>query len=103
MSTTRIRTARPGYHDDALCVRPENLAGVTEVAVLLDQRPTTVCNWVTRHSYGVPQPVATIAASRLFDLEQWRAWGRSALESALTAHLVGPASVLRKGPGHVIG
>ncbi len=96
MATGRIRTNRPGYHDDDVCVRPENLGGVSEVSKLLDQRKSTVCNWVNRRTYDVPVPIATVSATRLFDMQQWREWGNRALSGVAADRLIGPASPLRK-------
>jgi hypothetical protein len=50
------------------------IGGLSEVAELLGQRKQNVCNWLARGMYGCPEPFRALAATKLYDLDQWRVW-----------------------------
>lgn len=52
----------------------EDIGGLSEVARMLGRHKNTVCNWISRGTYSTPEPIATLAATKLYDLAQWRVW-----------------------------
>jgi hypothetical protein len=52
----------------------ENIGGLSEVAAMLGRKKQTVCNWISRDTHSCPAPIATIASTKLYDLDQWRVW-----------------------------
>jgi hypothetical protein len=62
-----------------MTVEAERLAGIAELAVFLDVRPTTVSTWYQRQERtGFPEPVAILAMGPVWDRDQvvewWRNW-----------------------------
>lgn len=71
------------------CVDRGALGSIRDVAALIDRPVQTVCNWVTRGSFDVPQPIADTQAGRVFDLTEWVTWGRT-----VGADMIGPGATL---------
>lgn len=55
-------------------VRPEDLAGTSEVAAMLGVSKQTLCNWVARDTVDFPPAVAHLAATRVWNRIQVAAW-----------------------------
>lgn len=53
------------------------LGGLSEVAQLVDRSRPAVGNWVATESLATPAPVRALAATKVWDLRQWREWGRA--------------------------
>jgi hypothetical protein len=52
----------------------ECIGGLSEVAERLGRGKTTVRNWIAREPLACPQPFAMLAATPLWDLNQWDVW-----------------------------
>jgi hypothetical protein len=55
-------------------IQPENLLGLAELTKLLEQPKPTVTKWATRDEYAFPAPVATLAATKVWDRDQVEVW-----------------------------
>lgn len=54
-------------------VRVEDLAGVREIAEMLDVTPQAVCNWRERHA-DFPTPLAILRMGAVFSRSQVQRW-----------------------------
>lgn len=53
------------------------VGGLTEVATLLDRKPSAISNWFKAASDDTPEPLFTRAAGSFWDLAEWVAWARA--------------------------
>jgi len=51
------------------------LAGITEIAAMLDTTPRTVRNWVRRPEF--PAPIETLATGRIWRRVDVQAWAKA--------------------------
>jgi hypothetical protein len=54
----------------------ENVGGLAEVAALIGRQKQTVGNWIRRGTPETPKPLATLAATQVWDLDEWRSWAK---------------------------
>lgn len=58
-------------------VSPSVIGGLHEVSELLDRSENLVCSWVRRPPRrGFVAPIRALAATKIWDLEEVREWGR---------------------------
>lgn len=53
---------------------PARIGGIQEVADRVGQSRQLINNWLARGNKGLPAPIASIVATRLFDMDQIDQW-----------------------------
>jgi hypothetical protein len=69
------------------CIPANEIVGLAEIAEFLDERRTTVSNWLTRGTHNFPRPVTRIAAGPIWDMRDVRHWWQTEGEAYLAGQV----------------
>lgn len=59
---------------DGDSVWPEDILGLAEVAAMLGVSKQLIGHWIARDAHSFPRPVATLAATRIWDRAKVEVW-----------------------------